>query len=67
MIGVLEKTLGKTAEKRMLPLQAGDVPATWADVDDLVRDVGFKPSTSIEEGIARFVAWYREFYGKQGG
>ena len=63
MIGVLEDVLGRKAEKRMLPLQAGDVPATWANVDDLTRDVGFKPATSIEEGISRFVAWYREFYG----
>jgi UDP-glucuronate 4-epimerase len=54
--------LGKTAEKRMLPLQPGDVPATWADVDDLTRDVGFKPSTPIEDGIRRFVGWYREYY-----
>jgi len=63
MIAVLERVLGKTAEKRMLPLQPGDVPATWADVDDLTRDVGFKPSTPIEDGIRRFVAWYREYYG----
>lgn len=61
-IEVLEQTLGKKAEKRMLPLQAGDVPATYADVDDLMRDVGFKPSTAIEVGIARFVEWYREYY-----
>ena len=63
MIAVLERVLGKTAEKRMLPLQPGDVPATWADVDDLTRDVGFKPSTPIEDGIRRFVGWYREYYG----
>jgi len=62
MIGVLEGVLGRKAEKRMLPLQAGDVPATWANVDDLTRDVGFRPATSIGEGIRRFVAWYREFY-----
>ena len=62
MIAVLERVLGRTAEKRMLPLQPGDVPATWADVDDLTRDVGFKPATPIEEGIRRFVAWYREYY-----
>ncbi|MFO0775413.1 MAG: NAD-dependent epimerase [Nitrospiraceae bacterium] len=61
-IEVLEQTLGKKAEKRMLPLQAGDVPATYADVDDLMRDVGFKPSTPIESGIARFVEWYRDYY-----
>jgi UDP-glucuronate 4-epimerase len=63
MIGVLERRLGRTAEKRMMPLQAGDVPATWADVDDLTRDVGFTPTTSIEEGVDRFVTWYEEYYG----
>jgi UDP-glucuronate 4-epimerase len=46
----------------LLPIQAGDVPATYADVDDLMQDVGFQPATPIEEGIARFVAWYREYY-----
>jgi len=63
-IEVLEQQLGRKAEKNMLPLQPGDVPATWADVDDLVRDVGFKPSTLIEEGLERFVAWYRSYYKK---
>jgi UDP-glucuronate 4-epimerase len=62
LIETLEKTLGKTAEKNLLPIQPGDVPATYADVDDLIRDVGFKPSTSIEEGIARFVKWYKEYF-----
>ncbi len=62
-IETLEKCLGRTAEKRMLPMQPGDVPATYADVDDLQRDVGFRPSTPIEEGVARFVDWYREYYG----
>ncbi|HEU5406729.1 MAG TPA: NAD-dependent epimerase [Nitrospira sp.] len=61
-IEVLERALGKKAEKKLMPLQPGDVPATYADIDDLIRDVGFKPSTSIEEGIPRFVKWYREFY-----
>jgi len=61
-IGELEKHLGKVAQKNFLPMQAGDVPATYADVDDLVHDVGFKPSTPIGEGIERFVAWYRGFY-----
>ena len=46
----------------MLPLQQGDVPATYADIDDLMRDVGFKPDMPIEEGISRFVRWYREYY-----
>ena len=62
-IEVLEACLDKEAEKNMLPLQAGDVPATYADVADLVRDVGYKPDTSIEQGIANFVDWYREYYG----
>ncbi len=61
-IDVLEQALGKKAEKQLLPLQPGDVPATYADIDDLARDVGFKPATPIEEGIPRFVKWYREFY-----
>jgi len=61
-IEVLENHLGVKAEKNMLPLQPGDVPATYADVDELVRDVGFKPSTPIEVGIERFVAWYRSYY-----
>ena len=61
---MLENALGKKAEKKLMPLQPGDVPATYADVDDLMRDVGFAPATPIEEGIARFVKWYREFYKK---
>jgi len=62
LIETLEKALGRTAEKNLLPIQPGDVPATYADVDDLTRDVGFKPSTSIEEGVGRFVAWYRGYF-----
>ena len=61
-IEVLEQELGKKAEKKLLPLQAGDVPATYADVADLTRDVGFKPATPIEVGIKRFVEWYRQYY-----
>jgi UDP-glucuronate 4-epimerase len=61
-IEVLEKCLGRRAQKNLLPMQAGDVPATFADVDDLMRDVGFRPATSIEEGIGRFVDWYRSYY-----
>lgn len=61
-IDVLGSALGKPAQKRLLPMQPGDVPATFADVDDLKRDVGFRPSTPIEDGIRRFVAWYREYY-----
>lgn len=63
-IEVLEEALGKKAEKKFLPLQPGDVPATYADVDDLIRDVGFKPDTPIEVGIKRFVEWYRRFYSE---
>ncbi len=62
-IEVIEEKLGKKAIKEYLPMQPGDVPATYADVDDLMRDVGFKPSTSIEEGVGRFVDWYKEYYG----
>ncbi len=61
-IEVLERCLGKTAEKNLLPLQPGDVPDTYADVEDLVRDVGYRPDTSVETGIARFVEWYRDYY-----
>ena len=61
-IEVLEETLGKRADKKLLPLQAGDVPATYADVADLTRDVGFCPATPIEVGIRKFVEWYREYY-----
>lgn len=63
LIDCLEAALGRKAEKRLLPMQPGDVPATWAEVDDLVRDIGFQPTTALEEGVRRFVAWYREFYG----
>ena len=62
VISLLEGELGRVAEKEMLPMQPGDVPATYADIDDLARDVGFRPSTSVEEGIRHFVRWYREFY-----
>jgi UDP-glucuronate 4-epimerase len=61
-IGCLEQALGREAKKNFLPMQPGDVPNTYADIDDLVADVGFKPATPIEEGIARFVAWYRGYY-----
>ena len=62
-IEVIEKALGKEAKKNYLPMQPGDVPITYADVEDLMQDVGFRPSTSIEDGIAQFVQWYREYYG----
>lgn len=61
-IEVIEDCLGIKAEKNLLPLQPGDVPATFADVNDLVKDVGFKPSTSIEDGIAKFIDWYKAYY-----
>jgi UDP-glucuronate 4-epimerase len=61
-IEVLEQCLGRTAEKRLLPLQPGDVPDTYADVADLVADIGYGPSTSVEDGVARFVDWYRGYY-----
>jgi len=62
LISTLEECLGKEATKNMLPMQPGDVPETYADVDDLTRDVGFKPSTPIEEGVAKFVEWYRSYH-----
>lgn len=61
-IEVLEQCLGKKAKMELLPMQPGDVPATYADTDDLDRDVGFRPDTPIETGVARFVEWYREYY-----
>jgi UDP-glucuronate 4-epimerase len=61
-IEVLEQCLGKTAQKNLLPLQPGDVPDTWADVEALVKDVGYRPSTPIETGVQRFVEWYLEYY-----
>jgi len=61
-IETLEQCLGKEAKKNFLPIQPGDVPATFADVDDLMEDVGFRPDTPIEEGIKRFVEWYRNYY-----
>lgn len=63
-IHILEKELGKTAKKHMLPLQPGDVPATYANIDDLMADVGFRPDTSIKDGIRHFVSWYRNYYNK---
>jgi UDP-glucuronate 4-epimerase len=62
LIEVLEACLGRKAEKKFLPMQRGDVPGTFADVNDLARDVGFKPSTSIEEGVRRFTDWYMDYY-----
>jgi UDP-glucuronate 4-epimerase len=66
-IGLLEKYMGREAEKNMLPLQPGDVPDTWADVEDLARDVGYRPSTPVDEGVKNFVDWFLEYYGEQAG
>lgn len=63
LIELLEQNLGRKAIKNLLPMQPGDVPETYADIDDLVRDAGFHPATSIEVGVRQFVNWYREFYG----
>ena len=62
-IEVLEETLGKKARKEFLPLQPGDVVETYADVEDLMREAGFKPATPVEVGIPKFVEWYRKYYG----
>jgi UDP-glucuronate 4-epimerase len=61
-IEVLEDCLGRKAERNLLPLQAGDVPDTYADVEDLVRDVGYRPATPVEVGVRKFVDWYRNYY-----
>jgi UDP-glucuronate 4-epimerase len=62
VVALLEKGLGRAAEKVLLPMQAGDVLETFADVDDLARDIGFRPQTSIEDGIEKFVAWFRDYH-----
>jgi UDP-glucuronate 4-epimerase len=62
VVALLEKELGRTAKKEMLPMQPGDVQTTFADIDDLARDAGFRPSISLEEGIHRFVAWYCRYH-----
>jgi len=61
-VGALEKALGKKAEIELLPMQAGDVPDTYANVDDLVEQFNYKPATTVEDGITRFVAWYRDYF-----
>lgn len=63
-IECIEQNLGKKAEKNLLPLQAGDVPDTFADIEDLVREVGYRPATPVEEGVRRFIEWYLGYYGK---
>jgi UDP-glucuronate 4-epimerase len=61
-VAILEACLGKQAIKKLLPMQPGDVVSTYADAADLERDIGFRPSTPLEEGLRRMVAWYREYY-----
>ena len=61
-INAIEKSVGKEAIKNLMPMQPGDVPSTCADVSALQQDVGFKPDTSVEQGIENFVKWYREYY-----
>jgi UDP-glucuronate 4-epimerase len=62
VVSLLEKEFGRTAIKEMLPMQPGDVPATYADIEDLARDIGFRPSTTIEDGIKQFAKWYRDYH-----
>lgn len=62
-ISTIERKLGVNAVKKMMPMQPGDVPATYADVHDLMKDIGYAPSTALDDGIGRFVKWYREYYG----
>ncbi|MEL6459329.1 MAG: NAD-dependent epimerase [Cyanobacteria bacterium J06621_15] len=64
-IEVIEQAMGKQAQKNFLPMQPGDVPRTYADVDELMEDVGFRPTTTIEEGIEKFIRWYQDFYQSQ--
>lgn len=61
-IEAIEQSLGKKAQKNMMSIQPGDVPATWADVSDLVQDLNYQPNTTVQEGVQRFIAWYKEFY-----
>jgi UDP-glucuronate 4-epimerase len=62
-IEILEDCLGRKAEKNLLPMQPGDVPDTYADVEDLVADVGYRPATPVEAGVRQFVEWYLNYYG----
>jgi UDP-glucuronate 4-epimerase len=62
LVELIERALGRSARRELLPMQPGDVPETYADVDDLMRDVGFRPATAIADGVARFVAWYRQYH-----
>jgi len=62
LVELIERAVGKSARRELLPMQPGDVPETYADVDDLMRDVGFRPATAIADGVARFVTWYRQYH-----
>jgi UDP-glucuronate 4-epimerase len=62
-IAILERALGRTAHRELLPMQPGDVPATWADIEASRRDLGFSPSTPLSEGLPKFVAWYKQYHG----
>jgi UDP-glucuronate 4-epimerase len=62
VVSLLEKEFGRTAIKEMLPMQPGDVEATYADIAELERDIGFRPSTTVDEGVARFAKWYCEYH-----
>jgi UDP-glucuronate 4-epimerase len=64
-IEIIEANLGKKAIRNLMPIQDGDVPETYADVEDLMREVDFKPSTPIEEGVGRFIDWYLEYHKKK--
>ncbi len=66
-IAVLEQALGRTAEKRLLPMQPGDVPESFADIEDSRRDLGFEPKTPIDIGIGNFVRWYKAYHGIASG
>jgi UDP-glucuronate 4-epimerase len=61
-IEAIEQALGKKAKKNMMSIQPGDVPATWANVDDLVEDLDYQPNTTVQEGVQRFIDWYKDFY-----
>jgi UDP-glucuronate 4-epimerase len=62
VVTLLEQELGRKAKIELVPMQPGDVPETCAEIDDLMRDIGFRPMTSIEDGVRKFVAWYRKYY-----
>ena len=63
-IRAIEEATGREAKKNFLPMQPGDVPKTWADVNDLIKDFGYQPQTNIRAGVERFVQWYRAYYKK---